>query len=128
MVVARNASMHASQTVAVPCPSLETTGVHLVTSPSSNPEVSRIEPEGHDVKYHELPVRSGVPMMESKQAVDAALACAAQQLGGRLPQRRASDSRPHRSDDGHPGLPLVKPRPQYATITSSSPSPCAYTL
>jgi putative transposase len=80
MVVVDNYSVHTSQTVAEACPALAAAGVHLVKLPSYSPELSRIEPDWHEVKHHEMPVRSFARVVELKQAVDETLARKAEQL------------------------------------------------
>ena len=79
-VVVDNYSVHTSQTVVEALPALAAAGVQLVNLPSYSPELSRIEPDWHDVKQHGMPVRSFERVAELKRAVDAALARKAAQL------------------------------------------------
>jgi hypothetical protein len=79
-VVLDNYSVHTSQTLVDALPALAAAGVELVKLPSYSPELSRIEPDWHDVKQHGLPVRSFARVADLKQAVDAALARKAAQL------------------------------------------------
>ena len=79
-VVLDNYSVPTSQTMKDARPALEAAGVQLVQLPSYSPEVSRIEPDGHDVKQHGLPVRRFARVADLKHAVDAALTRKAEQL------------------------------------------------
>ena len=79
-VVLDNYSVHTSQTLVDARPALAAAGVELVKLPSYSPELSRIEPDWHDVKQHGMPVRSFARVAELKRAVDAALARKAEQL------------------------------------------------
>ena len=79
-VVLDNYSVHTSQTLVDALPALEGAGVQLVKLPSYSPELSRIEPDWHDVKQHGMPVRSFERVADLKQAVDTALARKAEQL------------------------------------------------
>jgi hypothetical protein len=80
MVVVDNYSVHTSATVEEACPALQAAGIHLVKLPSYSPELSRIEPDWHDVKQHGMPVRSFERVADLKRAVDEALARKAAQL------------------------------------------------
>jgi hypothetical protein len=79
-VVLDNYAVHTSQTMVDALPTLEGAGVQLVKLPSYSPELSRIEPDWHDVKQHGMPVRSFERVADLKRAVDAALARKAAQL------------------------------------------------
>ena len=84
-----NYSVHTSQTMVDALPVLAAAGVQLVKLPSYSPELSRIEPDWHDVKQHGMPVRSFERVADLKQAVDAALAHKAEQLRQDAPKLRA---------------------------------------
>ena len=88
-VVLDNYSVHTSQTMVDARPVLAAAGVQLVPLPSYSPELSRIEPDWHDVKQHGMPVRSFERVADLKQAVDAALAHKAAQLRQDAPKLRA---------------------------------------
>ena len=88
-VVLDNYSVHPSQTMGDALPVLAAAGVQLVKVPSYSPELSRIEPDWHDVKQHGMPVRSFERVADLKQAVDAALAHKAAQLRQDAPKLRA---------------------------------------
>lgn len=88
-VVLDNYSVHTSQTMVDALPVLAAAGVQLVKLPSYSPELSRIEPDWHDVKQHGMPVRSFERVADLKQAVDAALAHKAEQLRQAAPKLRA---------------------------------------
>ena len=79
-VVLDNYSVHTSQTLVDARPALAAAGVQLVKLPSYSPELSRIEPDWHDVKQHGMPVRSFERVADLKHAVDGALARKAEQL------------------------------------------------
>jgi hypothetical protein len=79
-VVLDHYSVHTSQTLVDARPALAAAGVQLVRLPSDSPELSRIEPDGHDVKQHGMPVRSFERVADLKPAVDTALARKAAQL------------------------------------------------
>ncbi len=88
-VVLDNYSVHTSQTMVDALPVLAAAGVPLVKLPSYSPELSRIEPDWHDVKQHGMSVRSFERVVDLKQAVDAALAHKAAQLRQDAPKLRA---------------------------------------
>ena len=88
-VVLDNYSVHTSQTMVDALPVLAAAGVQLVKLPSYSPELSRIEPDWHDVKQHGMSVRSFERVVDLKQAVDAALAHKAEQLRQDAPKLRA---------------------------------------
>ena len=88
-VVLDNYSVHTSQTMVDALPVLAAAGVQLVKLPSYSPELSRIEPDWHDVKQHGMSVRSFERVVDLKQAVDAALAHKAAQLRQDAPKLRA---------------------------------------
>ena len=88
-VVLDNYSVHTSQTMVDALPVLAAAGVQVVKLPSYSPELSRIEPDWHDVKQHGMSVRSFERVVDLKQAVDAALAHKAAQLRQDAPKLRA---------------------------------------
>ena len=75
-----NYSVHKSETVAAARGALEAADVHLFYLPSYSPELSRIEPIGHAVKYRGMSDRSHTVLGEAKAAVDQALQEKAVQL------------------------------------------------
>ncbi len=80
MVVLDNYSVHKSQLVEQAKEQLTAAGVYLVYLPAYTPELSRIEPDWHDVKQHQMPVRSFEQVGALKWAVDEALARKACQI------------------------------------------------
>jgi transposase len=75
-----NYSVHTSQTVVAAQPQLAAANVALVYLARYCPEQSGIEPVWHDVKQHQLPIRSYARVADLKYAVDDALAHKAQLL------------------------------------------------
>lgn len=75
-----NYSVHSSQTVRAAQPLLAAANIELVYLARYCPEQSGIEPVWHDVKAHQLPVRSFERVADLKAAVDDALAHKAQRL------------------------------------------------
>jgi hypothetical protein len=75
-----NYSVHTSQTVVAAQPALAAANVELVYLARYCPEQSGIEPIWHDVKAHQLPIRSYEQVADLKHAVDDALARKAEQL------------------------------------------------
>jgi hypothetical protein len=86
MIALDNYAVHTSQTIQDACPQLAAADVHLVYLARYCPEQSGIEPVWNDVKQHQLPTRSFERVADLKQAVDAALAHKARQLGRRSEQ------------------------------------------
>lgn len=79
-VVLDNYSVHRSEVVEQAVPELARARIDLVYLPSYSPELSRIEPDWRDVKYHHLPKRSYETVAELKKAVDEGLARKAELL------------------------------------------------
>jgi hypothetical protein len=75
-----NYSVHTSQTVVAARPRLAAANIELVYLARYCPEQSGIEPVWHDVKQHQIPIRSFAQVADLKHAVDDALARKAQQL------------------------------------------------
>jgi hypothetical protein len=80
VVALDNYSVHTSQTVRAALPQLAAANVELVYLARYCPEQSGIEPVWHDVKQHQIPVRSFEQVADLKRAVDDALARKAQLL------------------------------------------------
>lgn len=72
-VVLDNYSVHHSQPVRAALPRLAAAGVSFYYLPPYSPELNRIEPEWHALKYDRLPTRSFTTGLALKAAVDAAL-------------------------------------------------------
>jgi hypothetical protein len=87
-----NYSVHTSQTVAAARPYLAAANVHLFYLARYCPEQSGIEPIWHDIKAHQIPIRSFDQVADLKHAVDTALTRKAQQLQ----QARAKSTKLHR--------------------------------
>jgi putative transposase len=75
-----NYSVHTSQFILAAHPILAAANVELVHLARYCPEQSDIEPIWHDVKAHQLPIRSFERVADLKHAVDDALAHKAQLL------------------------------------------------
>lgn len=75
-----NYSVHKSETVNTARAALETADIHLFYLPSYSPELSKIEPIWHAVKYQGMPRRSYAGLGELKAGVDRALGEKAAQL------------------------------------------------
>lgn len=73
VVVVDNYQTHKSDRVKAELPALQRAGITLFYLPASSPELSRIEPIWHDVKYYRLPRRSYDALGALKRAVDQAL-------------------------------------------------------
>lgn len=73
VVVVDNYQVHKSERVKLELPELNAADVYLCYLPAYCPEMSRIEPVWHDVKYHGLPQRSYDELGKFKRAVDLAL-------------------------------------------------------
>lgn len=84
-----NYSVHTCEQVREERPRLAAAGIHLFYLPAYSPELSRIEAEWRDVKYHGLPVRSQHQLGGLKWAVDTGLARKALEL------RAARSGSPH---------------------------------
>lgn len=69
-----NYSVHTSQTLLAAQPQLAASQVELVYLARYCPEQSGIEAIWHDVKQHQIPIRSFAQVADLKHAVDAALA------------------------------------------------------
>jgi DDE superfamily endonuclease len=80
VVALDNYSVHTGQTLTAAQPALAAANVELVYLARYCPEQSAIEPVWHDVKQHQIPIRSYAKVADLKQAVDEALARKAQQL------------------------------------------------
>lgn len=68
-----NYSVHKSERVREELPALERAGITLHYLPSYSPELSKIEPIWHDVKYHEMSERSYTKVILLKRATEEAL-------------------------------------------------------
>jgi transposase len=68
-----NYSVHRSERVQEAVPQLERAGITLHYLPSYSPELSKIEPIWHDVKYHEMSQRSYEAVLPLKRATEEAL-------------------------------------------------------
>ena len=73
VVVVDNYQAHQSARVKAELPALQRAGISLFYLPAYSPELSRIEPLWHAVKYYGLPQRSYQTLGELKRAVDTAL-------------------------------------------------------
>ena len=73
VVVVDNYQVHRSEQVKLALPVLHAADVYLFYLPAYSPELSRIEPLWHDVKYHRLRQRSYSELGKFKRAVDLAL-------------------------------------------------------
>lgn len=74
VIVLDNYSVHVSARVKAERPLLEAANIRLFYLPSYAPELSRIEPIWHDVKYRDMTERSFTTAGALKRAVDTALA------------------------------------------------------
>lgn len=79
-VVLDNYGVHHSRPVKAALPTLATIGVSFYYLPPYSPELNRIEPEWHALKYDRLTERSFTTGPALKAAVDAALADRADEL------------------------------------------------
>lgn len=75
-----NYSVHRSAQVQEALPALERAGITLHYLPAYSPELSKIEPIWHDVKYHEMSQRSHDKVAALKRATEEALAKKAARL------------------------------------------------
>jgi transposase len=79
-IVLDNYGVHHSKPVKAALPALETIGVVFYYLPPYSPELNRIEPEWHALKYDRLQHRSFTTGPALKTAVDTALAERAQEI------------------------------------------------
>ncbi len=68
-----NYSVHKSERVREELPALERAGIRICYLPSYTPEMSKMEPIWHAVKYHEMTERSHPELQGLKRATDEAL-------------------------------------------------------
>ena len=74
VIVLDNYTVHTSARVKAELPALAAANITFFYLPAYAPELSRIEPIWHDVKYYELTERSYAQVGDLKRAVDTALA------------------------------------------------------
>jgi hypothetical protein len=79
-IVLDNYAVHKSQAIAAVRPAWAAAGIELLYLPAYSPELSAMEPVGHDLKAHHVPIRSFAQVAELKQAVEGALTRKAAQL------------------------------------------------
>jgi transposase len=75
-----NYAVHKSEPVQAELPALERAGITLHYLPAYSPELSKIEPIWHDVKYHEMSERSHDKVRDLKRATEEALSRKAARL------------------------------------------------